>query len=42
MLVVVFLGVEFIITAIFDSQVSNEWPEVVGFTIQQPFKWNSG
>lgn len=35
------LEFEFLMTAVFDLQVSNEWPKVVGFTIQQPFEWNS-
>lgn len=42
MLFAVFLGFEFLMTAVFDFQVSNEWPKVVGFTIQQPFERNSG
>lgn len=32
---------EFLMIAVFDLQVSNEWPKVAGFTIQQSFEWNS-
>ena len=35
------LEFEFLMNAVFDLQVSNEWPKVVAFTIQQPFEWNS-